>query len=117
MQSSDHGDGARVREHRIIVGRRVRAARLALLTTSAEWTRRYGAEANTVANWMNGRSYPDNLFLADLCNDTGLTFDWFMRGTYAGVASGLLPSLKVAEASVADMPPSKRGRPRDSTSE
>jgi transcriptional regulator with XRE-family HTH domain len=78
-----------------------------------DWSAAYGVQSTTIANWMAGKSYPAPRFLVQLCDDTGLTVDWFYRGVMSGVVTAMVQPLKEA----ADSTPKKkvsagRGRPK-----
>jgi hypothetical protein len=106
-------DSDSVRYHKAFVARKLSVARLALNARSCEWSASYGAPENNIANWISGRNYPDPLFLKQICDDTGLTMDWFYRGIMAGVQSALVEPLKDASSKIPQTRISAgRGRPK-----
>ena len=80
-------------EHRIFVAQKIIRAREALGLSQAEMARRLKISSSHLANWEAGRHYPDVWKLAALCDDSGLTMDWFYRGVWGGVASHLTAAL------------------------
>ena len=96
--------------HRAMVGRQLEIAMRALGMRSMDLEKQYGMGASRTANWRAGLSYPPPLFLSQLCQDTGLTMDFFYRDVLAGVALALVPELRRAKAELdANEGPKKRG--------
>jgi hypothetical protein len=99
-------------EHRRMVGRQLEIAMRALGKRAVELEREYGMQSSRSANWRAGLSYPPPLFLARLCQDTGLTMDFFYRDVTAGVAAALVEPLRRARVSLVEPEAvRKRGRP------
>ncbi len=87
--------------HKIFVGNNLRLAIDALGLTQAEFSRRTKIAPSKLHNYLRGDNYPDLFWLAQVCEQFGLTTDWFLRGIRAGVAAG------VAE----NLPPAAPGQP------
>lgn len=84
--------------HRRQVGERLTVAREALGQRAVDWVRRYKLKtASRLSQWESGKSYPAPLFLVQLCEDTGLTIDYFYRGKKAGVSASLADDLRSGE--------------------
>ena len=108
-----------VRAHRRRVGHQLRIAREALGKKGKDWMAEYGILESNQSNMMDGLSYPPPLFLAVLCDDTGLTLDFFNRGVMAGVAQGLTEPLRRVRSELsaaAEANPDGRKRSRKSES-
>jgi hypothetical protein len=96
------------------VSRRLRVAQTALGARGKDWAETYGEGESTIANWKAGDNYPNPWFLTRLCEDTGLTMDFFYRGSLAGVAERLVKPLRQAAATVPGAFPSL-GEPPSNT--
>jgi transcriptional regulator with XRE-family HTH domain len=80
------------------MGRNLLIAREALGVTRQEWVRKYDLYPSKYSQWENGIIPPNLLFLVAICEDYGLTMDWFVRGVRAGVASSVSEALKGVSA-------------------
>lgn len=60
----------------------------------AEFARRFGVSPSKLGNWIRGDNLPDPYFLSRVCEDYGVTMDWFYRGVRAGVAAALAENLR-----------------------
>jgi transcriptional regulator with XRE-family HTH domain len=76
------------------IGRNLMIAREALGATRSEWLKKYGLYASKYSQWEAGTVLPNLLFLIAICDDYGLTMDWFLRGVRAGVSSSVAEALK-----------------------
>lgn len=88
-------------EHKRFVGENLTRAREAVDKTPTEWVRRYPTyltSQSKLTNWENGDYYPSPLFLKKLCEDYGLTMDWFYRRVLSGVSASVADDLLRAEA-------------------
>lgn len=83
--------------HKIFVGNNLRLAISAIGISQAEFCRRTGIAPNKLSNYLRGDNYPDPIWLVRVCDEFGLTTDWFYRGARAGVAAGVAANLRVAE--------------------
>lgn len=83
--------------HKTFVGNNLRVAIDALGISQAEFCRRTGIAPNKLSNYLRGDNYPDPIWLVRVCDEFGLTTDWFYRGARAGVAAGVAANLRVAE--------------------
>ena len=92
-------------QHKEHVGRRLLVARQALGKSRTDWQKLYGLYPSLISQWESGTAYPDIKFLICLCEDYGLTLDYFYRGSRAGVASSLSTAVEAggAERSPASM--------------
>ena len=79
--------------HKIFVGNKLRLAIDALGLTQAEFFRRTKTAPNKLHNYLRGDNYPDLLWLTQVCEQFGLTRDWFLRGVRAGVGAGVAEKL------------------------
>lgn len=95
-------------ERKKFIGLRLGWARLALDKDGPAWEREYGVGDTTQSNWITGVSFPNREFLISLCDNEGLTIDYFYRGRIGGVAETLAQKLRDAEAGNA--PRTRRGR-------
>jgi hypothetical protein len=88
--------------HREAVGRNLTLAREALGSSRNDWIEQYGDSygvyASKLSMWEAGITYPDLFFLIGLCEEHGLTLDWFLRGERSGLASSLVSALPAAAA-------------------
>lgn len=75
--------------HKTFVGNNLRIAIDALGLSQAEFCRRTGIAPNKLSNYLRGDNYPDPIWLVRVCDEFGLTTDWFYRGARAGVAAGV----------------------------
>ena len=82
--------------HREFVGANLRMAREVKGASRRDWTLQFGVAANMQSQWESGANYPDLFFLIRLCEDYGLTMDWFYRGDKSGVISSLSSALSPA---------------------
>jgi hypothetical protein len=83
--------------HKTFVGNNLRIAIDALGLSQAEFCRRTGIAPNKLSNYLRGDNYPDPIWLVRVCDEFGLTTDWFYRGARAGVAAGVAAYLRAAE--------------------
>ena len=83
--------------HKTFVGNNLRLAIDALGLSQAEFCRRTGIAPNKLSNYLRGDNYPDPIWLVRVCDEFGLTTDWFYRGARAGVAAGVAAYLRAAE--------------------
>lgn len=83
--------------HKTFVGNNLRVAIEALGLSQAEFARRTRIAPNKLHNYLRGANYPDPLWLVRVCDEFGLTTDWFYRGARAGVAARVAENLRVAE--------------------
>jgi hypothetical protein len=83
--------------HKTFVGNNLRIAIDALGLSQAEFCRRTGIAPNKLSNYLRGDNYPDPMWLVRVCDEFGLTTDWFYRGARAGVAAGVAAYLRAAE--------------------
>ena len=86
-------------DHRRFVGENLALVRTALGKRSVDWVRDYPTyltSAGKLTNWENGDNYPALGFLLRLCEDYGLTMDWFYRRRLAGLSSDLVDDLRKA---------------------
>jgi hypothetical protein len=51
---------------------------------------------NKLHNYLRGDNYPDLLWLIQVCEQFGLTTDWFLRGVRAGAGAGVAAKLPLA---------------------
>jgi DNA-binding transcriptional regulator YiaG len=109
--------GMPVTPHKRFVGNNLRLAIEAVETSQAAFARRMGLSSTTkLGNWLRGDNYPDPAFLARVCEEYGLTMDWFYRAQKAGVASGVaahLPSVAPASEGGSRAAPPLAGGKRD----
>lgn len=98
--------------HKVQVGNNLRLAIEAVEPSQAAFCRRTGISTNKLHNYLRGENYPEPQWLARVCDEYGLTMDWFYRGVRAGLASSVAESLQtVAAASPAALPePAHRRR-------
>jgi hypothetical protein len=82
--------------HKVFVGNNLRLAIEALGLSQAEFSRRTKIATNKLHNYLRGDNYPDPLWLARVCDEFGLTTDWFYRGVRAGVAAAVAENLRAA---------------------
>jgi DNA-binding transcriptional regulator YiaG len=99
--SSWHTGGTRSRitampatHHKVFVGNNLRLAIEALGLSQAEFARRTQISPNKLHNYLRGANYPEPYWLTKVCDDFGLTVDWFYRGIRAGVAAGVAANLR-----------------------
>jgi DNA-binding transcriptional regulator YiaG len=85
-------------DHKRQVGQRLALARTALGLTLSKLKTDYGYSESRISNWESGLHYPDPWLLIHLCNDYGLTMDWFYRGVLAGVSAERAGDLRQAGA-------------------
>jgi hypothetical protein len=86
-------------DHRRFVGENLALVRTALGKRSADWVKDYPTyitSAGKLTNWEVGDNYPALGFLLKLCEDYGLTTDWFYRGRLAGLSSDWVDDLRKA---------------------
>lgn len=67
------------------IGRRLKAARSIVFSSSAACARAFGIPANTWNNYESGKRYPDPVHLARFCDGTGFTMDFLYRGRLRGI--------------------------------
>lgn len=85
-------------DHKRFVGQNLALARTALGATQADWTRDYNlGSPSKISQWEKGTNYPNPWILRRLCEDYGLTMDWFYRGVRAGVSADLAANLRRVE--------------------
>ncbi len=82
--------------HKIFVGNKLRLAIDALGLTQAEFSRRTKTAPNKLHNYLRGDNDPDLLWLTQVCEQVGLTTDWFLRGVRAGAGAGVAEKLPLA---------------------
>lgn len=87
--------------HKRQVGQNLRLAIEAIGMRPADLSRTFGVSPSKLGNWLRGDNYPEPPLLVRLCDEYGLTMDWFYRGTRAGVAASVAASLRSAEAASA----------------
>ena len=80
--------------HKISVGNNLRLCIEALGLSQAEFARRTDIAPNKLHNYLRGQNYPEPQWLVRVCEEFGLTTDWFYRGSRAGVASNVAESLQ-----------------------
>lgn len=84
-------------DHKKFVGGSLMIARTALNKRPVDWTKKYPTLLTTqskLANYEAGKHYPPPLFLVRLCEDYGLTMDWFYRRVRSGVPEQLSDKLR-----------------------
>lgn len=79
---------------RLAIGHRLRVARAALGLRQADLMERYGVRMSNTSNWETGRSYMDPLIMLKLCEDYGLTMDYFWRGLLSGVRADVANEIR-----------------------
>jgi len=83
--------------HKRAVGDRLRITIEAVAPSQAAFARVMDVSPTKLGNWLRGDNYPEPLFLIRVCNEFGVTMDWFYRGSRAGVAASVAASLRQAE--------------------
>lgn len=101
-------------ERKKFVGARLGFARAALGKDGPDWAREYGVGETTQSNWIQGVSFPNREFLIQLCDNEGLTIDYFYRGRIGGVSEDLAQKLREAESGLLPKRKRKRRRPTKS---
>lgn len=91
-------------ERKCFIGNRLKWARLALGKNGPAWALEYGVGETTQSNWIQGVSFPSREFLIELCENEGLTIDYFYRGRVGGVGETLAKKLRAIEAKEAGQP-------------
>lgn len=79
------------------VGRNLAVFRESLGWSQADMVREYrylGLSPPKLSQWESGQYYPDPYFLVTLCNEHGVSTDWFYRSVLAGVATGVAGGLR-----------------------
>lgn len=76
------------------VGQNLADARRALGLTQAQMARELKIAPNKLNQWEAGVHFPDPWLLRQLCEDHGLTMDWFYRRVLAGVSVSLAADLR-----------------------
>lgn len=99
-----NGRAARTAFHKEQVGRNLTIAREGLGATRNDWIKTYGAShgiySSKLCMWEGGVSYPDLFFLIALCENHGLTLDFFLRGELRGLSSELASALASAAGGI-----------------
>lgn len=75
-------DKAEMDAHRVWVGRRIMLARETLGLKGTEFARQLGIQVSLLWNIEHGRNYPNLLVLSRICDATGMSADYFLRGHY-----------------------------------
>jgi transcriptional regulator with XRE-family HTH domain len=83
-----------ITQHKLETGHRLEMVIEKTGLSLAKWAERYGRKKSNVGNWTQGRSYPDIQVLIQVCEDEGLTLDWFFRNILAGVSQSWVAYLK-----------------------
>lgn len=65
---------------RMMMARRLKAARFAYEENAAAMARELGVTPQVLNSYEKGRNYPDETFLARFCDLTGCPADWIFRG-------------------------------------
>jgi hypothetical protein len=82
---------------RQLIGSHIVLVRTALGKRQMDWVRQYPehmSSAGMLANWETGRSLVNPLFLIRLCEDHGLSMDWFYRGHISNVSESMARLLR-----------------------
>lgn len=67
-------------ELRMLMARRLKAARMAYKENGAEMARDLGVTPQVLNAYEKGRNFPDEHFMLRFCNLTGCPMDWILRG-------------------------------------
>lgn len=67
-------------ELRMLMARRLRAARLAYMENGAEVARLLDVTPQVLNAYEKGRNFPDEYFMLRFCDLTGCPMDWILRG-------------------------------------
>lgn len=65
---------------RMLMARRLKAARMAYKENGAEMARDLGVTPQVLNAYEKGRNFPDEYFMLRFCNLTGCPMDWILRG-------------------------------------
>src|ERR1700744_84189 len=76
---------ARASEIKANVGRRLKAARSIVFTSSDGCAKSLGIPINSWRNYEKGEKYPDPYRLVQFCDATGFTTDFIYRGRFKGI--------------------------------
>jgi transcriptional regulator with XRE-family HTH domain len=78
----------------LVVGRRLRATRVALSLTQEQLAAEIGVSRTALANWELGSALPDVLAMGRLSDRYGATLDWIYRGDMSGLRLSLANRLQ-----------------------
>lgn len=67
-------------ELRMLMARRLRAARMAFMENGAAAARLLGVTPQVLNAYEQARNFPDEHFMVRFCDLTGCTMDWILRG-------------------------------------